>query len=100
MFSTQVVDKGGYCTVSFTVTYPQDVAPHSRQIRTEIIAHGFADDAQDYALPTPPLAIGSHPVLMPMANAYDEDVAIAVDSVDHQVRLDRVDTDRGIDLLT
>ena len=37
---------------------------------------------------------------MPRANAYDEDVAIAVDLVDHQVRPDRVDTDRGIDLLT
>lgn len=57
VFSTQVVDKGGYCTVSFTVTYPEDVAPHSRQIRTEIIAHGFADNAQDYALPIPPLTL-------------------------------------------
>lgn len=57
IFSTQVVDKGGYCTVSFTVTYPEDVTPHSRQVRTAIILHGFADDAHDYALPIPPLAL-------------------------------------------
>ena len=57
VFSTQVVDKGGYCTVSFTVTYPEDVTPHGRQVRTEIISHGYADDAQDYALPIPPLAL-------------------------------------------
>ena len=57
IFSTQVVDKGGYCTVSFTVTYPEDVTPHSRQVRTEIILHGSADDAHDYALPIPPLAV-------------------------------------------
>ena len=56
IFSTQIVDKGGYCTVSFTVTYPENVMPHSRQVRTEIIFRGFADDAQDYALPIPPLA--------------------------------------------
>jgi hypothetical protein len=57
VFSTQVVDKGGYCTVSFTVTYPEDVTPHSRQIRTETIFRGFAEDPQDYALPIPPLAL-------------------------------------------
>jgi hypothetical protein len=56
VFSTQVVDKGGYCTVSFTVTYPEDATPHSRQIRTETIFQGFAEDPQDYALPIPPLA--------------------------------------------
>jgi hypothetical protein len=56
VFSTQVVDKDGYCMVSFTVTYPEDVTPHSRQIRTELVRHGFARDAQDYALPIPPLA--------------------------------------------
>lgn len=57
VFSTQVVDKGGYCTVSFTVTYPEDVTPHSRQIRTEIVWRGFTDDTHDYALPMPPLAL-------------------------------------------
>ena len=43
--------------------------------------------------------IKSHPVLVSAANANDEHVGTVVHAVDHQVRLDRVDADRGIDLL-
>jgi hypothetical protein len=37
---------------------------------------------------------------MPVANTNDDHVAIVVRAVDHQVRLHRVDPDRGIDLFT
>jgi streptogramin lyase len=37
--------------VGFTVTYPKDTAPHSRNIRVTTI---WSDTSQDYALPIPP----------------------------------------------
>lgn len=52
LFAHKVLDRGGYCTVGFTVTYPEDVVPHSRQIRITTIWSG---DEVDYALPIPPL---------------------------------------------
>jgi len=51
LFAHKVLDRGGYCTVGFTVTYPEDVVPHSRQIRIKTLWSG---DEVDYALPIPP----------------------------------------------
>lgn len=52
LFTPKVLDRGGYCMVGFGVTYPEDVAPHSRQIRVTTL---WSDDEVDYALPIPPL---------------------------------------------
>jgi hypothetical protein len=33
MFSPQVIDRENFCIVGFSVTYPKDIAPHSRHVR-------------------------------------------------------------------
>lgn len=44
------------------------------------------------------LLVGLGPVFVPMAHSNDEYFTIVIDSVNNQVRLDRVNSDRGVDL--
>lgn len=52
VFSPRVLERDGYCLAGFAVTYPEDVAPHKRQIR---VTTRWSGDAVDYPLPIPPL---------------------------------------------
>lgn len=51
-FAPVVTDRGGYCMVGFTVTYPEGVAPHKRSIR---IREHALENTIAYDLPIPPL---------------------------------------------
>jgi hypothetical protein len=53
VFGTFYEDRGGYCSVGFTVTYPADAPPHSRMIRTAEDASSFVGGEE--AIPIPPL---------------------------------------------
>ena len=53
VFGTLYEDRGGYCSVGFTVTYPADAPPRSRMIRTAEDSNSFM--TADFALPIPPL---------------------------------------------
>lgn len=45
-------DRDGYCLVGYTVTYPEDIAPHSRRITVTEPAIGSSNS---YNLPIPPM---------------------------------------------
>ena len=53
VFGTSYEDRGGYCMVGFTVTYPADAPPHSRMIRTAEDSNSIT--GSDFAIPIPPL---------------------------------------------
>ena len=52
VFGTSYEDRGGYCSVGFTMTYPADAPPHSRMIRTTEDSNAFAGG--EFAIPVPP----------------------------------------------
>lgn len=52
LFMPQVVDRETHCIVGFAVTYPQDVAPHSRHIR---VTTTWSEASQDNPWPIPSL---------------------------------------------
>ena len=53
VFGTSYEDRGGYCMVGFTVTYPADAPRHSRMIRT--VEDSNSITGSDSAIPIPPL---------------------------------------------
>lgn len=53
VFGTVYDDRGGFCLVGFTATYPADAPPHSRMIRTA--QDWNLETAEDFAFPIPPL---------------------------------------------
>lgn len=51
-FSPQIIDRENHCIVGFTVTYPKDVAPHSRHVRITTL---WSEASQDNPWPIPSL---------------------------------------------
>jgi len=51
VFTPEVIDRDTHCIVGFAVTYPQDVAPHGRQIRVTTV---WSETIQDDVWQVPP----------------------------------------------
>lgn len=51
-FSPQIIDRENHCIVGFSVTYPKEVAPHSRHIRITTL---WSEASQDNPWPIPSL---------------------------------------------
>ena len=52
VFAPQVIDRGSFCMIGFAVTYPKDIAPHSRHIRITTL---WSETSHDNPWPIPSL---------------------------------------------